>query len=286
MLLFGSGAAALVYQTLWDKLALVVGVDVYAITTAVTPSSGLAIGGAAFSAAPIARPARSRSTRGSNRRRGARPAATIALARSAPAFVAMQAWAGALAWTIPFVLIGAPAALMGGTLPALVRALEPRATAVAGASGALYAANTAGGIAGALATPFVLVPMLGVHGTAGAAAAANLLLAAAALAVSRPRAARAPQGPAPARTRDVTFALVLYAIAGGVLGYEVAWAHAIVRSSAPPRMPSRWCWRPLTKRCSAAPSTPGSPIASDGPGSCSACCRPPPAPRRWQGLPG
>ena len=48
VLLFFSGAAALVYQTLWVKqLALVVGVDVYAVTTAVAAFfTGLALGAA------------------------------------------------------------------------------------------------------------------------------------------------------------------------------------------------------------------------------------------------
>ena len=47
VLLFLSGVAALVYQTLWVKqLALIVGVDVYAVTTAVRAFfPGLAIGG-------------------------------------------------------------------------------------------------------------------------------------------------------------------------------------------------------------------------------------------------
>ena len=50
LLLFASGAAALVYQIVWIKqLSLVVGVDVYAVTTGVSPFfAGLALGGALF----------------------------------------------------------------------------------------------------------------------------------------------------------------------------------------------------------------------------------------------
>src|SRR5262249_38957778 len=46
-LLFASGAAALVYQVLWIKqLSLVVGVDVYAVTTGISAFfAGLAAGG-------------------------------------------------------------------------------------------------------------------------------------------------------------------------------------------------------------------------------------------------
>lgn len=47
LLLFVSGAAALVYQVLWIKqLSLVVGVEVYAITTGISAFfAGLALGG-------------------------------------------------------------------------------------------------------------------------------------------------------------------------------------------------------------------------------------------------
>src|SRR5258706_15270474 len=50
VLLLASGMAALIYQTLWVKqLALIVGVDVYAVTTALSAFfGGVAIGGALF----------------------------------------------------------------------------------------------------------------------------------------------------------------------------------------------------------------------------------------------
>src|SRR5262245_49672846 len=49
-LLFASGASALVYQVLWVKqLSLVVGIDVYAVTTAVAAFfAGLALGSVIF----------------------------------------------------------------------------------------------------------------------------------------------------------------------------------------------------------------------------------------------
>ena len=169
ILLFLSGAAALVYQTLWVKqLALVVGVDVYAVTTAVAAFfAGLALGSAAL---------------GRRADRTYRPftlyaglevgvailgvGATLLLAGSAPVFVALQDSVGPLAWTLPFAYVGIPAFLMGGTLPALMRGLAPDEATVGRASGLLYAANTAGAIGGTLATPFLLVPLLGVKGTA------------------------------------------------------------------------------------------------------------------------
>jgi predicted membrane-bound spermidine synthase len=99
--------------------------------------------------------------------------------------------------------------------------------------GSLYAANTAGAIAGALLTPFVLLPLLGVSGAALAASAINLAGALGVLGLDRavrprpiaPRLLEPIRISAPARV-----ALVLYTLAGGiVLGYEVIWSQAIVQ---------------------------------------------------------
>lgn len=229
-----SGVAALVYQTLWVKqLALIVGVDVYAVTTAVSAFfAGLAIGGGLF---------------GRRADRSARPlrlfaaleagtgvlalGATLALANAAPAFVSLEAVSRPLAWALLFLAIGLPALLMGGTLPALVRAVAPAEKAVGRASGSLYAANTLGAIGGALAATFLLVPILGVRGSAAAAAALNFVAAALALAADRRTKPPAPMEASRARPpQSVSLALGLYALAGGVaLGYEVVWTQAIVQ---------------------------------------------------------
>lgn len=231
LLLFGSGAAALVYQALWVKqLALVVGIDVHAVTTGVSAFfAGLALGSAAFGSVA------DRSERPLRIYAGLEIAVAVlgvtttwAFARVAPLFVATQESAGLLAWALPFVLIGVPAFLMGGTLPALMRARAPAEDEIGASGGTLYAANTAGGIVGALLVPFALVPALGVQGSARGAAALNLVLGALALAWShRPAPAIAAR---PARPVGAPLALVLYAVAGGVaLGYEVVWSQAIVQ---------------------------------------------------------
>jgi spermidine synthase len=234
LLLAGSGAAALVYQMLWVKqLGLVVGVDVYAVTTAVSAFfAGLALGGFWFGrmADATERPVRLYALL----EMGVAllgVGATFALAHLAPLFVALQDAFVPLAWILPFAAIGLPAFLMGGTLPLLVRAVAPDEAAVGRASGSLYAANTAGGIVGALATPFVLVPMLGVRGTACAAAAVNLALAGAALMLGGAHASRpVSASDRPTLPRGARLALGLYALAGGVaLGYEVAWSQTIVQ---------------------------------------------------------
>jgi len=231
LLLFGSGVAALVYQALWVKqLALVVGIDVHAVTTGVSAFfAGLALGSAFF---------------GTWADRSERPlriyvgleiaiaatavCTTFSFARVAPLFVRLEESAGLAAWLLPFSLIGVPAFLMGGTLPALMRALAPAEDEIGASGGGLYAANTAGGILGALLVPFVLVPTFGVQGSARAAATLNLLLAGLALAwAGRPA---APVRARAHRPASAPLALGLYAVAGGVaLGYEVVWSQAIVQ---------------------------------------------------------
>jgi spermidine synthase len=233
ILLFLSGVAALVYQILWVKqVSLVVGVDVYAVTTAVSAFfAGLAIGGGVF---------------GRRADRSARPlrlfavleagtgvlalAATLVLARAGPSFVYLESTAVPLAWTLLFVTVGLPAMLIGGTLPALARAIAPAREVIGRASGNLYAANTAGAIVGALAATFLLVPALGIRGSATAAAALNFLAAALALSADRLMNPREPLARSVTPSRNVSLALGLYALAGGVaLGYEVVWTQAIVQ---------------------------------------------------------
>jgi spermidine synthase len=159
--------------------------------------------------------------------------ATFALAHASRPFALLEAKSGLLAWALPFLLVGVPAFVMGGTLPALVRSLAPESGKLDAAGGRLYAANTAGGILGALLSPFVLLPWLGVRHTAFVAAALNLAAATGALALHRllqcPQKMTLSTG-STRPTKGVRLALVLYAIAGGIaLGYEVVWSQAIVQ---------------------------------------------------------
>lgn len=234
LLLFVSGAAALVYQVLWIKqLSLVVGVEVYAITTGISAFfAGLALGGLWF---------------GRWADRLQQPVllyaglevlvavlgvgTTFAMSLAASPFAWLQQHLGLLAWVLPFALVGLPAVLMGGTLPVLVRSLASDPQQLGKAGGQLYAANTAGAIAGTLLAAFVLIATLGVRGSALFAAMLNLLAAAAALWFQhqRPLRSEAPLKPHTEKPAD-RLALWLYGIAGGVaLGYEVVWSQSIVQ---------------------------------------------------------
>jgi len=234
LLAFFSGLAALVYQVLWVRqLGIVVGVDIYAVTAGVSAFfAGLALGGLFF---------------GRRADRAQHPlfaycllelaialggiVATLAFAHTASPFLALQLRIGPFAWLLVFVLIGVPAFLIGGTLPFLFRAWAPESHIAAG-GGILYALNTAGGIAGALFAPFLLIPTFGIRGASYFAAAMNVCVAVAALILNRrvsplPEQVQLPSNPA-LESKSRT-ALVLYSVAGGIaLGYEVIWSQAIV----------------------------------------------------------
>lgn len=232
-----SGVAALVYQVLWIRqLSLVVGVEIYSITVAVSAFfAGLAFGSAAFGH-------RADSVRHPLRLYAALEAATaltavlatILLSHSATAFVVLETHAGWLAWSLPFLLVGMPAFFMGGTLPVAIRAQSPARVSIAQAAGWIYAVNTGGAIAGALLSSFLLIPALGVRGTALAAAFLNLVAAIIAWTIDR-NYAQAEIIPAakpskPATTPQMRLIFVLYGAAGGLaLGYEIVWSQAMAQ---------------------------------------------------------
>jgi predicted membrane-bound spermidine synthase len=229
---FCSGAAALVYQVLWVKqLTLVVGIEVYSVAVAVSAFfAGLAVGGLVIGrwADKVARPLiLFASLEAGIAALGV--ASTFVLAHSANLFVAMSAWSGPLAWALPFLLVGVPAFFMGGTLPVAVRSFSQDQGKVATVGGIIYAANTAGGIAGVLLCSFALLPWLGVRGSAFAAAALNLVASAGGLLLDR-RFRTVSKTNERTVMEPVRVALALYAIAGGIaLGYEVIWTQAIVQ---------------------------------------------------------
>jgi predicted membrane-bound spermidine synthase len=235
-LLFISGGASLIYEVIWIKqLSLVVGAEIYAISIAISGFfGGLALGGWSLG----------RWADGSDRpvrlyalievaTCAAGIATTWALARAAPLFVHLESSFGVLAWVLVFALVGVPAFMMGGTLPALVRAGGRGLQDAGRVGGALYAANTAGAIVGALLPVFVLIPAFGVQGTALAAAALNAVAAICAVALDwslgGPRKAAAVSSSMP-RLAHARWAIALYGAAGGIaLGYEIVWSQAIVQ---------------------------------------------------------
>ena len=139
-----------------------------------------------------------------------------------------------------FLLVFAPTALMGATLPVLTRLLVSRPGMLGNRLSSLYAVNTFGAVCGALLTGFYLIGRYGLHVPVYAAVAGNALIGVIALAVSRQRAvsvAAAPQQPDqgmtdnPARPDNATLRLVLFGL--GLSGftsfaYEIYWTRSLV----------------------------------------------------------
>ena len=233
MLLVISGSAALIYQTLWVKqLGLVVGVEVYAVTTGISAFfAGLAIGGMYLGkrADTTARPLRFFAYL--ELAIGLLAVGMTFLLFKAPYwFVLLRQYIGVGAWLLPFLLIGIPAFFMGGTLPAAMRALSPRQQQIGSRTGRYYALNTLGAVFGTLLVPFFLIPRFGILQTGIIAGALNLTVAALAYMKDRSSSPREvsvfpPAGPG---NPILHKALIVYAIAGGLaLGYEVVWSQAI-----------------------------------------------------------
>ncbi|MGB0132364.1 fused MFS/spermidine synthase [Dokdonella sp.] len=235
-LLVASGAAALVYQILWIKqLALIVGVDVYAVTTGVSAFfAGLALGGLLL---------------GRRADRMKRPlrlyawlevcvavaglAMTLALSHTAPLFASLEQKSSALAWSLVFLMVAIGPFLMGGTLPAIVRSLQLAPDRIGSGGGWMYASNTSGAIVGALLASFVFIPAFGIHGSALAAAGLGLFAAAGGFLLDR-RVSNQPESEphsgSSALLKSSAIAIPFYAVAGGLaLGYEVVWSQTVVQ---------------------------------------------------------
>lgn len=138
-------------------------------------------------------------------------------------------------FALAFALVFAPTLMMGGTLPTLVSAFD-RGHALSRSLPLLYATNTLGAAAGTLIASYAVIPKLGLDGTLYACAACNLVVAVAALMISRARQSTAtPSATVQAEpevdhgghlTPNVVYTL---AFAQGALSFtlEVVWSHLI-----------------------------------------------------------
>ncbi|RMH18789.1 MAG: spermidine synthase, partial [Acidobacteria bacterium] len=190
LLVFGSGFCALVYQVAWLRLLRLV----FGAST-VSSAAVLAIfmGGLGLGSLILGRRAD----------RHPRPLAFyanlelgIALAAAASPllillirsiYVALGGTAGlgltlgtGLRLLLAALVLGLPTYLMGGTLPAVARAVERRRDRGRRLVALLYGANTLGAVTGALASTFVALELLGIRTSIWAAAVLNLAVAGAA----------------------------------------------------------------------------------------------------------
>jgi spermidine synthase len=126
-----------------------------------------------------------------------------------------------------FLILGIPTTLMGATLPMLARHAVQSESQIGRRIGTLYAVNTAGAIAGTIATAFLLLPELGLRLTVWSGASLNaLVFVAAALLARGARTFQAEPAPAAGGGLEVRAALVLaVAFASSVASftYENIW---------------------------------------------------------------
>lgn len=242
LLLTLSGASALVYQVVWQRmLSTVFGVTVFATSTVLACfMAGLALGSALGGrlADRVRRPLLlfAAAEAGIGLLALLTPAGLV-LAEPFYAALRDRTGAGFLGLTAArlgcsFLLLLPPTTLMGATLPAVVAAL-PRSDRRLGVRvAALYGFNTLGAFAGALLAGYQLIGAFGLEATLRIAVAGNLVaaLGAARLAsrpgLEPPALAGAP-GVAAGRTlsrRQGATLLAAFAVSGLVaLGLEVVW---------------------------------------------------------------
>jgi spermidine synthase len=200
-LLVGSGACALTYQVVWLRaLRLVFG----STTEAAATTLAIFLGGLGFGALVLGR----RADRAASPLRlyafleagvaGGALASLLLIALTRLIYIAAGGAsalgplaAAALRVALCALVLGPPTFLMGGTLPAAVRALEHAADRGRRTVGLLYGMNTVGAVLGTLWATFVSLESWGTALTLLCAVAVNLLVAGAAFALTRPRAGRA-----------------------------------------------------------------------------------------------
>ena len=244
---FVSGASSLVYQVIWVRmLSLFFGSDVYA--AAITLS--VFMGGLAFGSWLSGRFAD----------RAARPLllyglCELGIAACAFAFPHVLAALGPLFRSVyaahfatdPWIYQGfrataaaaalfLPTALMGATLPLMVRQFVSQDAKLGNRVGVFYSANTIGALAGTLLTGFLLLPLLGVGTTVAATVAVNFTIGMVAIVAAL---RIAPQGvtareapPQAAAPEPLRLALLLVMGLSGfaALALEVVWMRILVQS--------------------------------------------------------
>jgi len=195
LLLFGSGFCALVYQTAWLRMfRLVFG----ASTAASAAVLAIFMAGLGFGGLLLGRRAdRHPSPLGLYAKLEAGIAVTAGLS---PWLMAVAQWLYAalggsarlglggstvLRLVLSTLVLAVPTFLMGGTLPAVARAVERTADSGRRVVGLLYAVNTLGAVLGTLATTFFSLEVLGVRKSIWIAALLNLVVVLAARSLAR-----------------------------------------------------------------------------------------------------
>jgi spermidine synthase len=236
-LLFGSGAAALVYQLAWTREFRLIFGHSTAASAAVLAIfiGGLGLGGLVL---------------GPRADRHPRPLALyarlellVALSAASTPFLLSLARQGylhlggslalgatgatLLRLVLATLVLGVPTFLMGGTLAAAARDVQDASDPRRRSTALLYALNTLGAVSGCLIATFVALEALGNRRTLWAACLVNLTVAALAGALSRSR-PQAPETSAPLRSSEPAPRAALILGAAATVGFafflmEIVW---------------------------------------------------------------
>ncbi len=195
LLLFGSGFCALVYQTAWLRMfRLIFGASTAASAAVLAIfMAGLGFGGLLLGRRADHHPSPLGLYAGLEAgiavSAGLSPLLLLAVEWL---YVAMGgsarlglAGSSVVRLLLSLIVLGLPTFLMGGTLPAVARAVERRADFGRRTVGFLYAVNTLGAVLGALLTTFFALETLGIRKTIWIAALLNLLVVLAARSLAR-----------------------------------------------------------------------------------------------------
>ncbi len=238
LVFFLSGASALVFETLWFRLAgLALGNSVWA-TSLVLASfmGGLAIGNALAG------------RYGHQIRRPIRfyallevligvaglilvcvfPTLNQLLSPFFSGLIDRPVELNLLRVSLAFSFMLAPAAAMGATLPVLVKGLSQCGVSFSQSLGVLYGCNALGGMAGALLGEILLIDLFGVRGTGVAAMVASCVAAVSAVSLDRragPADLSSSRAPTPVAFSIRSWRLLAAAfLSGGILlALEVVW---------------------------------------------------------------
>ncbi|HEX7831771.1 MAG TPA: fused MFS/spermidine synthase [Thermoanaerobaculia bacterium] len=239
LLLFGSGACALVYQTVWlRQFRLIFGASTAASAAVLAIfMGGLGLGGLLL---------------GARADRHARPLAFYGLLELGVAFSAaitplllmLVRWiylatggsptlgltfATVLRLVLATVVLIIPTVLMGGTLPAAARAITAREDIGRRGLSVLYGINTLGAVTGVVLSTFVFLELFGNRMTLFLAALLNVLIALGALLIDRrdtrdAEPALAPESQTSASAAPRRFVLIASALTGFTfLLMELVW---------------------------------------------------------------
>jgi predicted membrane-bound spermidine synthase len=137
-----------------------------------------------------------------------------------------------LRFLLAAVVLALPCALIGGTLPIMVRYIVRDLPSLGERIGLLYYVNTMGAAIGVFVSGLFLIEVFGVRSTGCIAAALNLGVAALALLIDRtttmPQITQTAPGPQQPHARKIVAACAFFAAGCAGIGLEIAWTRVIL----------------------------------------------------------